>query len=89
MTSSPEENELISTRRFEVTSANRRFELTADRRRFTPALFFLVAAVAWTGLTIYLSTIYFWNLIIGSIVTASLYGLAWRFRSEGRRAKIR
>jgi len=63
-------------------------EIISTDYRFTPSFFFLILALVWTALTVYLSTIYFWNIVIGSAVTASLYGLAWRFRSAGHRAKI-
>jgi len=63
-------------------------ETISTNHRFTPSFFFLIFALVWTALTVYLSTICFWNVVIGSAVTAFLYGLAWRFRSEGRRAKI-
>jgi len=66
----------------------RGFEIISNNYRFTPSFFSLILAVVWTALTIYLSTIYFWNIVIGSAATAFLYGLAWRFRSEGGRAKI-
>ena len=66
----------------------RGFEIISTNYRFTPSFFFLILTLVWTALTAYLSTIYFWNVVIGSAVTVFLYGLAWRFRSEGLRAKI-
>jgi len=66
----------------------RGFEIISTNHMLTPSSFFLILALVWTALTVYLSMTYFWNVIIGSAVTAFLYGLAWRFRSEGRRAKI-
>jgi len=66
----------------------RGFEIISTNYRFTSSFFSLILALVWTALTVYLTTIYFWNVVIGSAVTAFLYGLAWRFRSEGGRAKI-
>ena len=66
----------------------RGFEIISTNYRFTSSFFSLILALVWTALTVYLTTIYFWNVVIGSAVTAFLYGLAWRFRSDDRRAKI-
>ena len=79
MAGGPDEKSLTPMRDVEITSTN---------YRFTPTFFFLILALVWTALTVYLCTVYFWNVVIGPAVTAFLYGLAWRFRSEGRRAKI-
>jgi len=79
------ERPVVPTR---IPDADGVFEIVSTNHRFNPSSFFLILALVWTALTVYLRIIYFWNVIIGSAVTASLYGLAWRFRSAGHRAKI-
>ena len=66
----------------------RGFEIISTNYGFTHSFFILILGLVWTALTFYFSTIYFWNVVIGSAVTTFLYGLAWRFRSDDRRAKI-
>jgi hypothetical protein len=79
MVEEPDDNSLRPTGRFEAAATN---------RWFTPALFFLLLGAAWTGLTIYFSMRYFWNLVPGSLITTVLYGLAWWFRSQSHHNKI-
>jgi len=37
----------------------RGFEIISTNYRFTPSFFFLILALVWTALTVYLGTIYF------------------------------
>src|SRR2546427_11235698 len=66
----------------------RGFEIISTNYGFTHSFFILILGLVWTALTFYFSTIYFWNVVIGSADTTFIFGLAWLFLTKRPRTKI-